>query len=130
MVSFKLITGAISSLIVNWYIGISALASGVYAFTLNVKVLTGSDTISVPSRTILSPPTKNWVSCSIILEVRASPAGSSNWIPSLNVPSCSWSNLITFSKAVVKSFVSASQALTVPVWVVKVFETPNAPDTF
>ena len=53
----------------------------------------------------------------------------SSWIPSLKVPPCSCSNLITFSKVVSSIWVELFQPLTVPVWVVKGLLTANVPVT-
>ena len=54
---------------------------------------------------------------------------ASNVIPSLKVPVCSWVVLITFSNVVSRTWVFASQPLTVPVWVVRVFAFAKVPDT-
>ena len=54
---------------------------------------------------------------------------SSNVIPSLKVPACSWVVLTTFSNVVSRICVLASQPLTVPVWVVRVFAFAKVPVT-
>ena len=88
--------------------------------------------VNVPeaSNIMLSPSTSK--SCS---SSKRTPWGSSisvplsSWIPSLKVPSCSCVSLITSSKVVSRTFFVASQDLTVPVCVVKVFAAANVPDT-
>ena len=79
---------------------------------------------------MLSPSTSK--SCSSSSKIPSGVRSSvpcSNCMPSLNVPSCSWTNLITFSKVVSRMFFVESQDLIVPVCVVKVLFAAKVPVT-
>ena len=55
---------------------------------------------------------------------------SSSWIPSLNVPVCSWTIFWVLSNSFnINSLVVVSQAITVPTWEVKELFAPNVPVT-